>query len=243
MALEPSHPLPQHIAVIMDGNGRWAKKRLMPRTAGHKVGAGRVRDMVMLAHDLKIPSLTLYSFSTENWARPETEVSFLFNLLSSALMRELDALHARNIRIGFLGNLKALPEKTQALIETVQAKTLNNTGLRLNIAFNYGGRWDILHATQCLAQQVQSGLLSPENITESLFEDHLSTHHQPEVDLLIRTGGEHRISNFMLWQLSYAELYFTDVLFPEFTLTHFQAALEFFQQQERRKGQTSDQLK
>ena len=207
---------PKHVAIIMDGNGRWAKEKGKLRLVGHKNGVQAVRKAVAFAAENQIESLTLYAFSSENWARPESEVRGLMDLFMLALKREVSKLHKNNIKLKILGDVSKFNRTLQKKISEAEALTSNNSGLILNIAANYGGQWDIVQASQKLAQQVKSGALEPEMITASLFQQTLVTEQQAPVDLLIRTSGEQRISNFLLWQLAYAELYFSPVLWPDF---------------------------
>ena len=234
--------LPRHIAIIMDGNGRWAKKRLLPRHAGHKAGVETVRRVLSLCAEKGIEVLTLFTFSSENWRRPKEEVSLLMSLFIMALKREVKKLQKNNVRLRLVGAPDAFPEKLQTLLADAEELTKNNTGITLVIAANYGGRWDIVESAKHLAKQVQDGNLQVEDINESLFKQNLSLGDLPEPDLFIRTGGEKRISNFLMWQLAYTELYFTDTLWPDFDKAAFQEALESFTSRERRFGRTSEQV-
>lgn len=229
--------VPKHIAVIMDGNGRWAKKRFLPRVAGHKKGVETVRELVKLCASKGVEYLTLFAFSSENWRRPKDEVSFLMTLFIEALKREAKKLHENNIRLLIVGDRQQFDS---ALLEAMQAAeqlTAANTGLTLTVAANYGGRWDVLQAVnQMVAKQPQ------QSYTEQDLTPYLALNYAPEPDLFIRTGGEKRISNFMLWQLAYTELYFTDTLWPDFDATAFEQALQSYQSRERRFGRTSEQL-
>lgn len=227
---------PKHVAIIMDGNGRWAKEKGKLRLVGHKNGVQAVRKAVAFAAENQIESLTLYAFSSENWARPESEVRGLMDLFMLALKREVSKLHKNNIKLKILGDVSKFNRTLQKKISEAEALTSNNSGLILNIAANYGGQWDIVQASQKLAQQVKSGELEPEMITASLFQQTLVTEQQAPVDLLIRTSGEQRISNFLLWQLAYAELYFSPVLWPDFDEAEFANAIASFQLRERRFG-------
>lgn len=231
--------IPRHIAVIMDGNGRWAKKRFLPRVAGHKVGVETVRNMVKQCVNLGVDYLTLFAFSSENWRRPEEEVTFLMGLFMEALKKEVAKLHKNNVRLIIIGNRAQFGAALCAEIEAAEHLTQNNTGLTLTIAANYGGRWDILQAVNAMqkAHPSKSGGFAEEDLTP-----YLAMHYAPEPDLFIRTGGEKRISNFLLWQLAYSELYFTDVLWPDFDDRAFQQAIQSYQQRERRFGRTSEQL-
>jgi undecaprenyl diphosphate synthase len=223
----------------MDGNGRWAKKRLLPRVAGHKVGVETVRNIVKQCVNLGVDYLTLFAFSSENWRRPEEEVTFLMGLFMEALKKEVAKLHKNNVRLIIIGNREKFGAALCAEIEAAEHLTQNNTGLTLTIAANYGGRWDILQAVNAMQQAnpSQSGSFAEEDLTP-----YLAMHYAPEPDLFIRTGGEKRISNFLLWQLAYSELYFTDVLWPDFDDQAFQQAIQSYQQRERRFGRTSEQL-
>jgi len=234
--------LPRHIAIIMDGNGRWAKKRLLPRHAGHRAGVETVRRVLSLCAEKGIEVLTLFTFSSENWRRPKEEVSLLMSLFIMALKREVKKLQKNNVRLRLVGAPDAFPEKLQTLLADAEELTKNNTGITLVIAANYGGRWDIVESAKHLAKQVQDGTLQVEDINESLFKQNLSLGDLPEPDLFIRTGGEKRISNFLMWQLAYSELYFTDTLWPDFDKAAFQEALESFTSRERRFGRTSEQV-
>lgn len=233
--LNPTN-IPKHVAIIMDGNGRWAKQQGKMRVFGHTNGVKAVRRSVSYARQIGVQSLTLYAFSSENWNRPEAEVSALMTLFMQALDREVKKLHKNNIKLLILGDKSKFSDKLQEKIAKAEKLTENNTALTVNIAANYGGCWDIVQATQKLAEQVKAGELAPEQINEELFQQMLVTKAQPPVDLLIRTSGEQRISNFLLWQIAYAELYFTDVLWPDFNEEEFNRAVFAFQQRERRFG-------
>lgn len=235
--------LPQHVAIIMDGNGRWAQRQGKPRVWGHKKGVEAVRRSVSLCRELGIPSLTLFAFSSENWRRPEDEVSTLMQLFLMVLQTEVKTLHKHNVRLKVVGDLTAFSDKLKANIAKAEQLTANNTALTLNIAANYGGRWDITHAAQTLAKQVQAGSLAPEQITEELLAQQIQMHDQPELDLLIRTGGDLRISNFLLWQAAYAEFWFTDTLWPDFDQQVFSDAIAAFVNRERRFGCTGEQVR
>lgn len=230
--------LPNHIAVIMDGNGRWARKRFLPRVAGHKKGVEVVRDLVKTCAQLDIKFLTLFAFSSENWRRPEEEVSFLMSLFMEVLKREVEKLHENNIRLILIGDRSEFSVELVKKIELSEKLTAKNTGLTLTIAANYGGRWDLLQAVNRMVQANDS----PQNYNEEDLMPYLSMHYAPEPDLFIRTGGEKRISNFLLWQLAYTELYFTDTLWPDFDKSCFDEAIKSYQQRERRFGQTSEQI-
>jgi undecaprenyl diphosphate synthase len=229
--------LPRHIAVIMDGNGRWARKRRLPRIAGHRAGIGAVRQVVESCARLGVPCLTLYAFSVENWKRPRTEVKLLMGLLREFLKKEIAELNRNNIRFGTIGRIESLPKPVQRdLSETIQ-KTQSNTGLRLTLALNYGGRAELIDAVRGLASQLkQNGTLDEKSITEQAFSQHLYTHDLPDPDLLIRTSGEMRLSNFLLWQVAYSEIWVTDILWPDFTERELFEAIIDFQRRERRYG-------
>jgi undecaprenyl diphosphate synthase len=231
--------IPKHIAVIMDGNGRWARKRFLPRVAGHKRGVETVRDLVKYCVTLKVEYLTLFAFSSENWRRPSEEVSYLMGLFMHALKREVAKLHQNNIKLIMIGDRSRFDAELVAQIEASEQLTVNNTGLTLTIAANYGGRWDVMQA-------VNKMQLATPQLTGFYREDHitpyLSMSYAPEPDLFIRTGGETRISNFLLWQLAYTELYFTDTLWPDFNEIAFNLAIQSYQGRERRFGRTSEQL-
>jgi undecaprenyl diphosphate synthase len=231
--------IPRHIAVIMDGNGRWAKKRFLPRIAGHKRGVEVVRDMVKQCASLGVEYLTLFAFSSENWRRPAEEVSFLMGLFMEALSQEVSKLNQNNIRLIMIGDRSRFDAALCARIEAAEKLTAANTGLNLTIAANYGGRWDLLQAMNRM-QQAQPELAG--KFDEQDIAPYLSMHYAPEPDLFIRTGGEQRISNFLLWQLAYSELYFTDTLWPDFDNAAFNLAIQSYQQRERRFGRTSEQL-
>lgn len=228
--------MPQHVAIIMDGNGRWAKQQGKLRIFGHQNGVKAVRNAVDFAARHQIKVLTLYAFSSENWTRPEAEVSALMTLFMQALSREVKKLHKNNIRLKVIGNVSQFSTALQEKIQAAETLTANNSGLILNIAANYGGYWDITQAAQKLASQVQNGELAVSDITTERMQHALVTENQPQVDLLIRTSGEQRISNFLLWQIAYAELYFTPVLWPDFDHEAFAKAIVAYQQRERRFG-------
>jgi len=234
---QPSHNIPQHVAIIMDGNGRWAKQRHMPRTVGHAKGAAGVRDLVKACADQGVHYLTLFAFSTENWGRPSDEVSTLMGLFIQYLEKEMKAMQAEGVRLKVLGDISAFPAELQQRIEATQNATVHNHTITLNVAANYGGRWDIVNAVK--QWSVANPNASVQNLSEQDLAQHLSTANMPEVDLLIRTGGESRISNFLLWQVAYAELYFTDVLWPDFDAQQLQQAFAWFGGRERRFGTVS----
>ena len=232
----------RHIAIIMDGNGRWAKKRFMPRIVGHKAGVETVREMVRCCAEKNIEVLTLFAFSSENWRRPEKEVRLLLELFVSALKREVRRLNDNNVVLKIVGDRSAFPESLQQEIITAEATTAANTGLKLVVAANYGGRWDIVQATRALAAEVAAGKVDPSQIDEMALEHHLSLYGMPEPDLFIRTGGEERVSNFLLWQLAYCEMYFTETLWPDFDSDALDTALSSFTKRQRRFGRTGDQV-
>ena len=227
---------PKHIAIIMDGNGRWAKKRGLPRTAGHKRGVETVKEIVRAAIELKIPCLTLFSFSSENWSRPKPEIDELMRLMKSFLEREQNELIKGNVKIKMIGAPLEQNSEVYALIKRVEQQTAENTGLQLTVAFNYGGRDEIVRAAQRLASQVANGELQPENITEQNFANQLDTDGLPDPDLLIRTSGEYRISNFLLWQLAYAEFVFLECNWPDFNRQKLEEAIQDYFSRDRRYG-------
>lgn len=237
-----NNALPRHIAIIMDGNGRWAKKRFQPRTMGHQAGVKATRRTVAHCAKLGVEALTVFAFSSENWQRPASEVGILMEIFLRVLSSEIDSLDKNNICIRFIGDLTAFNEKLQSEMQRAQTRTQKNTGLKLSIAVNYGGRWDLLNATRQIAQQVASGELSVEAINEGVMTEHLSLADCAAPDLFIRTGGEQRISNYLLWQLAYTELYFTDELWPDFDEQSLEAAIEYYAGRERRYGKISEQL-
>jgi len=228
--------LPQHVAVIMDGNGRWAKHRSLPRILGHQKGVDTLKDLLRCCRDWGIPALTAYAFSTENWGRPLPEVEFLMTLFERVLRRELAEMMQENVRIRFVGDLSKLPPSLQEEIFRSMEDTKNNAGIEFTVATNYGGREEITQACQTIAAKVQKGIIKLEEINEVLFEEHLYTAGLPSPDLLIRTSGELRISNFLLWQLAYAEIYVTPTLWPDFDRSEFHQALVNYQSRERRFG-------
>ncbi|MEB3350604.1 MAG: isoprenyl transferase [Cyanobacteriota bacterium] len=228
--------LPAHVAVIMDGNGRWARQRGLPRVMGHRAGVEALKRTLRLCSDWGIGALTAYAFSTENWNRPGEEVAFLMTLFERVLARELEALEREQVRIRFLGDLVPLPEGLRRLIADATARTAANTGIHFNVCTNYGGRAELVHAARRLAEAAARGDLDPSAISEERFAAELHTAGEPDPDLLIRTSGERRISNFLLWQLAYAELHITDVLWPDFDRTALEAALSDYQGRQRRFG-------
>ncbi|AHM61743.1 UDP diphosphate synthase [Flammeovirgaceae bacterium 311] len=236
------HNLPRHIAVIMDGNGRWAKRQGAARVFGHRNAVQAVRDTTEGCAEIGVQYLTLYAFSTENWNRPKAEVSALMELLVSTIRKEVGTLQKNNVKLNHIGNLSDLPGSCQnQLLEAIN-QTQHNTGLTLTLALSYSGRWEILQATRNLLASVQEGKLTPEALTQELFEQQLCTHSMPDPELLIRTSGEMRISNFLLWQLAYTELYITEVLWPDYRREHLYEAILSYQQRERRFGKTSEQI-
>ncbi len=234
--------MPRHIAIIMDGNGRWAKQRFLPRTAGHRAGVSSVRKVVEFCASKGVEALTLFAFSSENWRRPAQEVSVLMGLFLTTLEKETDKLHQNNVRLRVIGDRSAFAPELQERIAAAEAMTAANRGLNLNLAANYGGRWDIVQATRRLAQQVEEGALRAGEITPELFESELELADLPEPDLFIRTGGEQRISNFLLWQLAYTELYFSSALWPDFDEQELEAAIRDYAGRQRRFGYTGDQV-
>ncbi|MER3493402.1 MAG: isoprenyl transferase [Mastigocladus sp. ERB_26_2] len=228
--------LPKHVAVIMDGNGRWAKHQGLPRIMGHKAGVDALKDLLRCCKDWGIEALTAYAFSTENWGRPHEEVDFLMTLFQRVLRQELREMVEENVQIRFVGNLSSLPRSLQAEISRAMEETKDNRGIKFTIATNYGGRQEIIQACRAIAQKVQQGLLQPDEIDEATFERHLYTIGIGDPDLLIRTSGEMRVSNFLLWQIAYSEIYITDTLWPNFDRHEFHRALCAYQQRERRFG-------
>lgn len=234
--------LPEHVAIIMDGNGRWAKQKGKLRTFGHKAGVEAVRAAVRFARKHKITALTLFAFSSENWNRPQDEVSVLMELFKLVLTSEVKRLHKHGVRLRVIGDLSAFDDKLVKKIKAAEALTKHNTELHLNIAANYGGRWDIVTAAKALAQQVSEGTLSVDAINETSFDAHTAFVDCPALDLMIRTGGEQRISNFLLWQCAYSEFYFTDTLWPDFNEDKFMEAVVDFSERQRRFGKISEQV-
>jgi undecaprenyl diphosphate synthase len=228
--------LPKHVAVIMDGNGRWAKRRGRPRIMGHQRGVDALKDLLRCCKDWGVPALTAYAFSTENWGRPLEEVEFLMTLFERVLRRELQEMKKENVRIRFVGNLEALPTSLQDEIERSMNDTKDNCGIEFTVATNYGGRQEILQACRAIAEKVERGYLKSEEIDEAIFENHLYTKGIIHPDLLIRTSGEMRLSNFLLWQMAYAEIYVTQTLWPDFDRQEFYKALVDYQQRDRRFG-------
>jgi undecaprenyl diphosphate synthase len=234
--------LPQHIAIIMDGNGRWAERRGLPRHAGHKAGVKSVRIAVEQSVNLGIDVLTLFAFSSENWKRPQKEIGLLMNLFLAALQSEVNRLHKNNVCLRIIGERSAFSDRLRESIAEAESLTSSNSGLLLQIAANYGGRWDITRASRRLAERVRDGSLDASRIDETALSAELSFAGVPDPDLFIRTGGEQRLSNFLLWQLAYAELYFTDLLWPDFDQAAFNDALKAFAGRERRFGRVGEQL-
>lgn len=235
--------LPKHLAIIMDGNGRWAKQKGMLRAFGHEKGTKSVRVVVEECAKLGIENLTLYAFSTENWNRPKLEVDTLMKLLISSLKGELKTLQNNNIRLNSIGNLDNLPTSVRKELMEVIEKTKNNTRMTLTLALSYGSREEIITAVKSISDKVKNNIISTTDIDESIINQHLYTHNLPDVDLVIRTSGEHRISNFLLWQIAYAEFYFTDILWPDFREKDLYDAIISYQKRERRFGKTSEQIK
>ena len=235
--------LPKHIAIIMDGNGRWAQENGMDRYMGHQEGVVSVRKIAEAAGDIGIEYLTVYTFSTENWNRPKEEVDALMALMVTAIQRETPDLMANNVRLQAIGDIERLPKVTRENLEGCIEETSRNTGLTLALALSYSSRWEITDATKKIANKVKEGSLEINQITEETISEHLSTSQMPDPDLLIRTGGEHRISNYLMWQLSYAELYFTNTYWPEFRENNLYEAILDFQKRERRFGKTGEQVK
>ncbi|PLX32288.1 MAG: isoprenyl transferase [Ignavibacteria bacterium] len=234
--------IPNHIAIIMDGNGRWAKSKGKSRAFGHREGVRSVREIVEAAARLDVKYLTLYTFSTENWKRPKDEVSTLMRLLVTSLRKELDSLLENNVRLIIIGDESRLPLEAQKEVRRAIERTKNNTGLTLNLALSYSSRWDIVRAVRKIALEARSGKISPEDIDDNLISTHLSTAAIPDPDLLIRTSGELRLSNFLLWELAYTELYISDCFWPEFRTHELCEAIQSYQSRERRFGQVSEQL-
>ncbi|SEQ00751.1 isoprenyl transferase [Flavobacterium urocaniciphilum] len=235
--------LPKHLAIIMDGNGRWAKKQGMLRAFGHENGTKSVKVTVENCAKLGIEFLTLYAFSTENWNRPKMEVETLMKLLIGALKKELKTLQDNNIRLNAIGNIDSLPNSVKKELQEVILKTENNTRMTLTLALSYGARDEIINAVKNISEKVKNNIISTDAIDESIINQHLYTHNMPDVDLVIRTSGEHRISNFLLWQIAYAEFYFTEVLWPDFNEEELNKALISYQKRERRFGKTSEQIR
>ncbi len=234
--------LPKHIAVIMDGNGRWAKEKSLPRIAGHREGIESVREIVKASSQIGIEYITLYAFSIENWNRPGAEVSGLMHLLEQYLKAEIESLHENKVRLVSIGKRSSLPKVVQKLLKNAAEKTKNNTGLTLTLALSYSGRWDIVRAMQMIALDVRRGKISPEDISEETMTSYLQTHEMPSPDLMIRTSGEMRLSNFLLWEMAYSEIYITNKFWPDFRRNEYYEAIADYLQRERRFGKTSSQL-
>ncbi|MCM0060307.1 MAG: isoprenyl transferase [Algoriphagus sp.] len=235
--------IPKHIAIIMDGNGRWAKQKGAMRIFGHRNAIQAVREAIEGSGELGVNYLTLFSFSTENWSRPKEEVEALMDLLVQTIVAETGLMMKNKVRLNAIGDLESLPKSTYDKLVEVMKQTSANTGLTVNLALSYSGQWELTKAAQRIAQKVSEGKLSPGEITQQTLADHLDTAGIPDPELMIRTSGEYRISNFLLWQLAYSELYFSDVLWPDFRKEHLFAAIEDYQKRERRFGKTSEQVK
>jgi len=235
--------IPNHVAVVMDGNGRWAKQRGLPRTAGHEAGEAALFDLVEGAIEIGVKEISAFAFSTENWNRPKMEVELLMSLLINSLKNELKTLQENNIRLNSIGNLDLLPKSAQKKLQEVIETTKNNSRMVLTLALSYGSREELINAVKNISNKVKNNIISIDKIDESIINQHLYTRDLPEVDLLIRTSGEHRISNFLLWQIAYSELYFTDVLWPDFKEDDLYQAIISYQKRERRFGKTSEQIK
>lgn len=234
--------LPKHIAIIMDGNGRWAQKQGRERTFGHKNGVNAVREAAESAAELGVEYLSLYAFSTENWNRPKYEVDALMHLLVETIGKEIPTLNKNNIRLNAIGDIDSLPKETQDKLHLAIEETANNDRMTLNLALSYSSRWELTNATKLIAEKVRKGILSVDQIDQSIIDQHLTTAGMTNPELLIRTGGEYRISNFLLWQIAYAELFFMDTLWPDFTKENLYMAIIDYQGRERRFGKTSEQL-
>ncbi len=241
-AMDSESNVPRHIAIIMDGNGRWAQKRFMPRAVGHQAGVKAVRKIVEYCATHNVEVLTLFAFSSENWRRPEAEVSLLMSLFMATLQREINKLDRNSIRLRFIGDRSAFSDKLQQKMAEGEAQTQNNKALTLVVAANYGGHWDICQAFLQIQEKMAVGELKKEDINEQLINQYLSTADLPEPDLFIRTGGEQRVSNFMLWQLAYTELYFTTTLWPDFDQNSLEDAIKSFRSRQRRFGHTGEQV-
>jgi len=240
--LKKSGDIPSHIAIIMDGNGRWAKRRGLPRVAGHRRGVETVREIVEVCAEVGVKYLTLYTFSTENWKRPKDEVSTLMRLLLKSLKERLDELNKNDIKLTCIGNIESLPDVVQKqLFEDIE-RTKNNKRMTLNLALSYSGRWELLEAVKSISRKAAEGKISPDSITEKTISDHLTTKNMPEPELIIRTSGEFRVSNFLLWQIAYSEFVILDVYWPEFSRSHLYDAIRQYQKRERRFGKVSEQI-
>ena len=240
--LKKSGDIPGHIAIIMDGNGRWAKKRGLPRVAGHRRGVETVREIVEACAEIGVKYLTLYTFSTENWNRPKDEVSTLMRLLLKSLKDRLEELNKNDIKLTCIGNIDSLPTVVQKQLSEDIERTKNNKRMTLNLALSYSGRWELLKAVKEISQKAADGTLNPENISEKIISDHLTTKNMPEPELIIRTSGEFRVSNFLLWQIAYSEFVILDVYWPEFSKHHLYDAISQYQKRERRFGKVSEQI-
>lgn len=241
--LKRSGEIPMHIAIIMDGNGRWAKRRGLPRVSGHREGVKSVRDVVEACAQLGVKYLTLFAFSTENWRRPKEEIDTLMKLLIKTLRSETEKLHKNDIKLMAIGDIDSLPKEVRQELKEAMEKTKNNKRMVLNLALSYSGRWEIIEAVKEIARDVKKGKVKIEEIDDKLFSNYLKTAGIPDPDLLIRTSGELRISNFLLWQIAYTELYITDCLWPDFRRKHLYEAIRDYQRRERRFGMTSEQIK
>ena len=235
--------LPKHVAIIMDGNGRWAKKQGFLRAFGHESGTKSVKEIIKASVEIGIENLTLYAFSTENWNRPKLEVDTLMKVLINALKKEVNTLQSHNIKLNAVGNLEMLPKTAQNQLLEVINLTKNNNTMTLTLALSYGSREELTNAVRIISEKVKNNIISIDAIDDSIINEHLYTHNLPDVDLVIRTSGEHRISNFLLWQIAYAELYFTDILWPDFKEQDLYEAILSYQKRERRFGKTSEQIK
>jgi len=240
--LKRSGEIPTHIAIIMDGNGRWAKKRGLPRVAGHRRGVETVREIVEVCAEIGVKYLTLYTFSTENWNRPKDEVSTLMRLLLKSLKDRLDELNKNNIKLTCIGNIESLPDVVQKQLFKDIERTKNNKRMTLNLALSYSGRWELLESVKTISTKIAEGKISPENITERTISDNLTTKNMPDPDLIIRTSGEFRVSNFLLWQIAYSEFVILDVYWPDFSREHLYDAIRQYQKRERRFGKVSEQI-
>ena len=235
--------LPKHVAIIMDGNGRWAKQQGFLRALGHESGSQSVKDIIETCSNLGIENLTLYTFSSENWNRPKLEVEILMKILVRTLTKDIKMLQKNNIKLGAIGDLSKLPKKIHNVVLEAIDKTKDSTKMNLTLALSYGSREEIVNAVRIISDKVKNNIISIDTIDDSIINEHLYTRNLPEVDLLIRTSGEHRISNFLLWQIAYAELYFTDILWPDFKEQDLYEAIISYQKRERRFGKTSEQIK
>ena len=233
---------PEHVAIIMDGNGRWAKSRGLPRVAGHRAGVKKLRELIEHSVKINLNAITVYAFSRENWQRPKSEVDLLMDLFISALNSEVKDLHKNNVKLTFIGDRSAFSSKLQNSINDSETLTNSNNGLCLNIAANYSGRWDIVQAYRAIAKEIESNKISLEDVNETLVSNKLSLADHKDPELFIRTGGEQRISNYLLWQTAYSELYFTETLWPDFDANQFDIAIDWFSKRQRRFGKTSEQV-